>query len=477
MVQTATAPAPAAERRAREPFDVVVIGGGPGGYVAAIRAAQLGLRTACVERERVGGVCLNWGCIPSKALIRNAEVVSLVRDAATYGITIDNFELDYGVAVDRSRKVVERLVKGVEFLFKKNKIELFEGEASITPEKRVVVQPDGQELQARNIIIATGARALVLPGWTVDGKRVLSFREAIVAKELPKSIVVVGAGALGMEFAYVYHAYGVEVTIVELLPHLLPLEDEDVSQVVERAYRRAGIKYHTGARGEAPRVSESGVELQVTVEGKAQTIKAEQALLAAGFRANSEKLGLEALGVEVDRRGAIQVDDVMRTNVPGIYAIGDVTGKLMLAHVGQAMGVVAAEAIAGREPAPLKYVDMPRCTYCHPQVASMGLTERDAREQGHDVRVGKFPLSANGKALALNDAEGFVKIVADAKHGELLGVHMVGPEVTELAAELGLARFLEATTLEVGELVHAHPTLTEAVKEAALAARGEAIHI
>jgi dihydrolipoamide dehydrogenase len=478
MVQTATAPVPApAIQRAPEPYDVVVIGGGPGGYVAAIRAAQLGLRTACVEREHLGGVCLNWGCIPSKALIKNAEVIALVRDAKRFGIGIDSFTIDYGVAVDRSRQVVERLVSGIGLLFRKNKIDHIQGEATITPQRRVVVQPSGREITARNIIIATGARAAVLPGWTVDGKRVQTYREAIVEKELPKSLIIVGAGALGMEFAYVYAMYGVSVTIVEMLPHLLPLEDEEVSQAIERSYRRAGITFYTNARSEAPRITAHGVELPVTINGQTQTLEAERVLLGTGFRPNSQNLGLEQLGVALDKRGAIQIDDYMRTNVEGIYAIGDVTMKKPLAHVASHMGVIAAEVIAGRQPAPINYVDMPMCTYCHPQVASFGLTEQQAREQGYDVRVGRFPLQANGKALAIGDWDGFVKIVADAQHGEILGVHMIGPEVTELVSELSLARQLEATVLEVGELVNPHPTLSEAMKEAALAARGQAIHI
>ena len=457
-------------------YDLVVIGAGPGGYVAAIRAAQLGLKTVIVERDALGGVCLNWGCIPSKALLRNAEIVSYFNRAEEFGLKFENFSADFTAAIDRSRKVVDRNVRGVSYLLRKNEVEHITGEAVLKGNGVVEVSPDGQRLQARNIIIATGARPRSIPPLPVDGDKVITSKEAIVLEELPKSIVIVGGGAIGLEFAYLYRMYGVDVTIVELLPHLAPNEDEEISRQVERAFSRHRIKIMTGSR--VTGVSDTGNGLQVTVaKGEAEeNLEGDKVLVAIGVQPNSEKLELEALGVETDN-GNIQVDDHMATNVPGIRAIGDVTGKLALAHVASAQATIAVETIAGLEPQALDYSMMPRATYCQPQIASFGLTEAQAVEAGHDVKIGQFNLQANGKAMGMGETDGMIKLVVDSRYGEILGAHMVGPEVTELLGELSLTHLLEGTTLELGWLVHAHPTISEIIKEAALAAEGRAVHM
>ncbi len=462
-----------------QPYDVVVIGGGPGGYVAAIRAAQLDLKVALVEQAEIGGVCLNWGCIPTKALLRNAEVISLLGQGREFGFSLDGFEADYGAAVDRSRKVSERLVKGVSVLMRENEVEVVEGRGVLKAADTVEVALNGggtRTLTARNVILATGGRPRTIPGIEPDGDRVFTYREAIVLRELPASVVVVGAGPIGMEFAHVWQAYGAEVTVVEMLPRVVPLEDEEVSAVVARAFKRRKVKMLTSTRVEGVETTDGSVTVRVSSEKKGeQTLEAERVLLAIGVQPNSEDLGLEALGVELDR-GHVVVDEQMETNVPGLYAIGDVTGKLPLAHVASAQGIVAVEAIAGAEPRPLNYEALPRCTYCQPQVASFGLTEAKAREHGHSVQVGKFFFLANGKALGLGERDGFVKIVADEVSGEILGAHLVGPEVTELLPELVLARTWELTPDEIARAVHAHPTLSEAIMEAAHGVFGQAIH-
>ena len=458
-------------------YDLIVIGAGPGGYVAAIRAGQLGLKTAIVERDALGGVCLNWGCIPSKALLKNAEVVSYFNRAEEFGLKFDNFSADYSAAIDRSRKVVDRNVRGVTYLLRKNEIDHITGEATLKGNGVVEVAPEGQRLTAKNIIVATGARPRSIPPLPVDGDRVITSKEAIVLKELPQSIVIVGGGAIGLEFAYLYRMYGVDVTIVELLPRLAPNEDEEVSRQVERSFtRRHRVNVITGAG--VTGVAQDGEGLQVTVEkdGAPQTIACDKVLVAVGVQPNSENLGLESVGVAADR-GYIQVNDTMATSVPGIFAIGDVTGKLALAHVASAQANVAVESIAGLEPQPLDYAMMPRATYCQPQIASFGLTEEQAQEAGHDVNVGKFNMQANGKALGMGETDGMIKLVLDSRFGEILGAHLVGPEVTELLGELSLTRLLEGTTLELGWLVHAHPTISEVIKEAALAAEGRAVHM
>lgn len=460
-------------------YDVTVIGAGPGGYVAAIRAAQLGLKVAVVEKEHLGGVCLNWGCIPTKALLRNAEVISLLGEGKEFGFTVDGFQADFGAAVDRSRKVSERLVKGIDTLMRKNHIDVVMGEGVLRTAGEVDVSlSDGavRTLKTRNIIIATGGRARSIPGITPDGERIMTYREAIVLRDLPASVVVVGAGPIGMEFAHIWQTYGAEVTVVEMLPRVLPLEDEEVSAVVERAFKRRKVRLLTGTRVDGIETKADGVRVRISSEnGGEQVLEAERALIAIGIQSNVEYLGLDSLGVRVDR-GSIAVDEFMHTNVPGIYAIGDVTGKLALAHVASAQGIVAAEAIAAAETAPLDYEAMPRCTYCHPQIASFGLSEAQAAGRGHELKVGRFPFLANGKALALGERDGFAKIVADAVSGEILGAHLVGPEVTELLPELILARTWELTPDEVARSVHAHPTLSEALMEAAHDVFGSALH-
>ncbi len=460
-------------------YDVTIIGAGPGGYVAAIRAAQLGLRVALVEKEHLGGVCLNWGCIPTKALLRNAEVISLLRRGKEFGFTVTGFEADYGAAVDRSRKVAARLVKGVGALMRKNGVEVIEGTGILRSPNAVEVTLNAggtRTLHTRNVIVATGGRARTIPGVVPDGEVVLTYREAIVLRRVPRSVVIIGAGPIGMEFAHIWHTYGAEVTVVEMLPRALPLEDEEVSAEVERAFKRRKVRLLTSTRVQGVETTPSGVRVSVTGEKGEQVLEAGRALIAIGVRPNSENLGLEEIGVRVER-GYVVVDDHLRTDVPGVYAIGDVTGKLPLAHVASAQGIVAAETIAGAETVTLDYEAMPRCTYCQPQVASFGLTEAQAVERGHEVRVGRFPFRPNGKALALGEREGFIKIVADATSGEILGAHLVGPEVTELLPELVLARNAELTPEEVARSVHAHPTLSEVLMEAAHGVFGRSLHI
>jgi len=459
--------------------DVAIIGGGPGGYVAAIRAAQLGLRVALIEREHLGGVCLNWGCIPTKALLRNAEVITLLSQGKVFGFKLAGLEVDYGAAVDRSRKVSERLVKGVEALMRKNNVPVIAGTASLRSATAVEVALNGggtQTVEARNIILATGGRPRAIPNVPVDGSRVLTSREAIVLRELPRSAVIVGAGPIGMEFAQVWQSYGAEVTVVEMLPRALPLEDEETSAEVERAFKRRKVRLLTSTRVQGVQVTGEGVRVAVAGERGEQVLEAERALIAIGTAPNSEGLGLEAVGIRVER-GSVAVDEQMRTNVANVYAIGDLTGKLPLAHVASAQAIVAAEAIAGEKPRALDYEAMPRCTYCQPQVASFGLSERQAAERGHEVKVGRFPFRANGKALGLGEYDGFVKILADAASHEILGAHLVGPEVTELLPELVLARSWELTPEEIADSVHAHPTLGEALLEAAHGVFGRPIHL
>ena len=457
-------------------YDVVVVGAGPGGYVAAIRAAQLGLKTAVVERDELGGVCLNWGCIPSKALLKNAEILSLLRRSEEFGFYFDNLRVDYSKAVDRSRAVVQRNTRGVAFLLRKNKVDHIKGEASFRDSHTLEVAPDGRVIGAKNVILATGARARSIPPLPVDGELVMTSRHALELRELPASVVIVGAGATGVEFAYIYNSYGVDVTVVELLARVVPNEDEEISQELEDALTKEGIKCVTGSGVTGMTPTEGGSRLKIESSNGVREIDCEKVLVAVGVQANTEELALDRIDVGTDR-GFIQIDDNMATNVPGIYAIGDVTGKLLLAHVATAQGVMAAETIAGVETQRLDYVAMPRATYCLPQVASFGLTEQQARDQGYDVKIGKFPFQASGKAVAIAETAGMVKLVIDAKYGEILGAHLIGPEVTELLAELSMARMLEGTTTELGWMVHSHPSLSEVLKEAALAADGQAIHI
>ena len=458
-------------------YDVVVIGAGPGGYVAAIRAAQLGLSTAVIEDDNVGGVCLNWGCIPSKSLLRNAEVLELVKNAGEYGISVGDVTFDYGLAIDRSRQVVRRLTGGVGSLLRKNGVEHISGRGILQSANTIAIDGADRAISADNIIVATGARARHIPGIPVDGETVLTSREAIVLREVPKRVVIVGGGAIGVEFADIYHSYGAEVMIIEMLPRLVPLEDEEISQQLERVFRRRGIGFKTGAMVGGVAVSEGTAAVTVTdADGSVSEIECDKVLVAIGVQGNTEDIGLEVAGVNTER-GYITVDDEMRTNVPGVFAIGDVTGKLPLAHVASAQGVIAAEVIAGMNPMPLDYSLMPRATYCRPQIASFGLTEQQAIDAGYSFKVGRFPMAASGKALAMGEPNGMVKLVVDSEVGELLGAHIIGPEATELLGEVGLSRLLEGTTTELGWLVHPHPTISETIKEAALAVEGEAIHI
>jgi dihydrolipoamide dehydrogenase len=460
-------------------YDVTIIGAGPGGYVAAVRAAQLGLSVAVVEQEHLGGVCLNWGCVPTKALLRNAEVISLLDRGREFGFSVSNVQVDFGTAVDRSRKISERLVKGVDFLMRKNDVDVIAGRAILKTTKTVEVElGEGgtRTIETDNVIIATGGRARTIPGIEADGERVMTYRSAVVLRELPESAVIVGAGPIGMEFAHVWSSYGTEVTVVEMLPHVVPLEDEAVSKEVERAFKRRRVRIMTSTRVQDIENTADGVRLTVVAEdGDADVLEAERTLIAIGVRPNSENIGLEDVGVETERSNIV-VDDHMRTNVLGVYAIGDVTGKMALAHVASAQGILAVETLAGKETRPLDYDAVPRCTYCQPQVASLGITEAEARERGYDVEVGEFPFRPNGKALALGEREGFVKIVADTTTGEILGASLVGPEVTELLPELVLARTWELTPEEIARTVHAHPTLSEALMEAAHGVFGDPIH-
>ncbi len=462
-------------------FDVVVLGAGPGGYTAAVRATQLGMTAAVVEERYWGGVCLNVGCIPSKALLRNAELVHiLTQQAKTFGITVDGtITLDYGEAFRRSRKVADGRVKGVHYLMKKNKIKQYDGRGTFTdPHTMQVALSDGgsETVTFEHCIIAAGASTKLLPGTSLSD-RVVTYEEQILADELPERIIIAGAGAIGVEFAYVLHNFGVKVTIVEFLDRLVPLEDEEVSAELGKRYKRLGIEVRTGTRVES--IDESGDAVRVTVSsgGKQETLEADKVLQAIGFQPRVEGYGLEQTGVRLTERGAIEIDGRCRTNVPHIFAIGDVTAKLMLAHAAESMGVVAAETIADAETMELDYVMIPRATYCQPQVASFGWTEAQARERGFDVRVSKFPFTANGKAHGLGETAGFVKILSDGTHGELLGAHLIGPEVTELLPELTLAQQWDLTVHEVARNVHAHPTLGEAVKEAVHGLAGHMINM
>jgi dihydrolipoamide dehydrogenase len=457
-------------------YDLAVIGSGPGGYVAAIRAGQLGLKTAIIEKESLGGVCLNWGCIPSKALLKNAEILSYINRADEFGLKFDNFHADYSVAVARSRKVVDRNVKGVDFLLKKNKVDQFQGTGKLAGPGKVEVAPDGTIIDAKNIILATGSRPRSIPPLPIDGERVITSRESIVLSDLPSSIVIVGGGAIGVEFAYIYRMYGVDVTIVELLPRLVPNEDEDISAQLERSFKKQRINVLTGAGVTGVQTRPDGVTVSIDQDGTAQSLECDKVLVAIGVQPNVEGLGLEQLSIATENFGIV-VDDRFSTNVPGVYAIGDVTGKMPLAHVASAQAVSAVEQITGLETQPLDYTYMPRATYCQPQIASFGLTEAQAREQGHEVTVGTFNVMANGKALAMGETDGLVKLVVDARYGELLGGHMIGPEVTELLGELSMTRMLEGTTLELGWAVHPHPSISEMLKEAALSAQGRALHM
>ena len=455
-------------------YDVIVLGSGPGGYVTAIRASQLGLKTAVIEKESLGGVCLNWGCIPTKALLKSAQVFEYLKHAGDYGLQVKDYDKDFDAVVNRSRNVAEGMSKGVQFLMKKNKIDVISGYGKIKPGKKVDV--DGKEFSADHIIIATGARSRELPSLPQDGKKVIGYRKAMTLEKQPKKLIIVGSGAIGVEFAYFYNAMGTEVTVVEYMPRIVPVEDEDVSKQLERSFKKSGIKIMTSTEVTAVDTSGEGVKATVKTKKGEETLEADVVLSAVGIKTNIENIGLEDVGIVTDR-DKILVNDFYQTNMPGYYAIGDVTPGPALAHVASAEGILCVEKIAGHHIEALDYGNIPGCTYCSPEVASVGLTEAQAKEQGLDVKVGKFPFSASGKASAGGNTEGFVKVIFDAKYGEWLGCHMIGAGVTDMIAEAVLGRKLETTGHEVLKTVHPHPTMSEAVMEAVADAYDEVIHI
>jgi dihydrolipoamide dehydrogenase len=464
-----------------ERFDLIIIGSGPGGYVAAIRAAQLGLNVACVEDQDLGGVCLNIGCIPTKALLTSAFLVNEMKDGEKHGIVAKDVTFDLGPAQERSRRVVKQMTGGVAHLFKKNKITHLSGFGRLKGPGKVEVEGgEGNKsvYEADHVIIATGSRPRDLPVLKIDEDRVWSSTGALMRQEAPGSLFIVGAGAIGMEFADVYASYGTKVTMVEALDRILPLEDAEISKFMERTYKKRGVDIHTGARFEKADVGDSGVKVTFSdAKGESHTLEVDYVLSAVGRVANSEDLGLDSAGVKVDERGFIVVDEHMKTNVPGVYAIGDVAGQQLLAHKASHEGIVCVEHIAGQGHGTVDYSNVPNCTYCNPEVASVGLTEEQAKEQGYDVEVGKFPWVGNGRAVAAGHTDGFLKLVRDKKYSEILGAHIVGPHATELIAEFVVGRHLESTVEELEKAIHPHPTLSEAVAEGALAALGRPIHI
>jgi dihydrolipoamide dehydrogenase len=462
-----------------ENYDVVVIGSGPGGYVAAIRASQLGLKTAIVERDALGGICLNWGCIPTKALLRSAEIYETMQHLGDYGLKAEKITYDAEAVVKRSRDVAAQLSSGVTFLMKKNKIDVIEGTGRLAGEGKIAVEgKDGKsrDISAKNIILATGARARVIEGLEPDGKTVWSYREAMVPKAIPKSLIVVGSGAIGIEFASFYRAFGAEVTVVEVLDRILPAEDEDISKEAARAFKKRGIRILTGARIDKTDISAKGAKMEVRIGDKNEVLEAEKIISAVGIVGNVENLGLEEAGIRIEKTHVV-VNEWLETGVKNVYAIGDLVGPPWLAHKASHEGVLAAERIAGvKNLHPLDTRRIPGCTYSTPQIASVGLTEAKAKEQGHEVNVGRFPFKANGKAIALGETGGFVKTIFDAKTGELLGAHMIGPEVTELVQGYGIAMTLETTEAELMQAIFPHPTLSEAMHEAVLDAYGRVLH-
>lgn len=460
-------------------YDIIVIGSGPGGYVTAIRASQLGFKVAVIERENLGGICLNWGCIPTKALLKSAQVFKYINHAEDFGLNKpDNISFDFPNVVQRSRNVANKMSKGVEFLMKKNKIDVITGEAKVKPGKKVVVsQEDGTtEYAADHIVIATGARSRVLLNLPQDGKKVIGYRQALALPEFPKSMIVVGSGAIGVEFAYFYATMGTDVTLVEYMPNIVPVEDKDISRELEKSFKKVGIKVMTNSSVESVDTSGEQVKAQVKTKNGEETLEAEIVLSAVGITPNIENIGLEDVGIVTDR-GRILVNDYYETNIPGYYAIGDVIPTQALAHVASAEGITCVEKIAGMHVESIDYNNIPGCTYCLPEIASVGYTEEKAKEAGYEIKVGKFPFSANGKATANGDNAGFIKVIFDAKYGEWLGCHMVGVGVTEMIAEAVAARKLETTGHEILKSIHPHPTLSEAVMEAVAAAYDEVIHI
>lgn len=460
--------------------DVVVIGSGPGGYVSAIRSAQLGLKTICVEKENLGGVCLNWGCIPTKALLKNAEYMNFLKHSDDFGIKVKDFEVDFSKVVKRSRDVASRMSNGIGFLFKKYNVQLVKGKGFIKNPTLVAVENNGEktdEIKCKNIIIATGARPRMIPGINVDHKVIITSKEAMVPNKVPESIIIMGAGAIGIEFAYFYNAFGSKVTILEMMDRILPVEDAEISNELARHYKKYGIEILTGAKVLSAQVVNGKAEVKVQKsDGSEATFTAEVALNAIGIQPNLENIGLESLGIELNR-GYIKVDKNMRTNIPTIFAIGDIAGPPWLAHKASAEGILAAETIAGMKTHPIDYNNIPGCTYCQPQVASVGYTEAKAKELGYNIKVGKFPFTASGKAHGIGEAKGFAKIIFDEKYGEILGAHLIGPDVTEMIAEIVVARTLEATGPTIFKSIHPHPTISEGLMEASAQAWGEAVNI
>ncbi len=459
-------------------YDLIVIGSGPGGYVAAIRASQLGMKTGVVERAELGGICLNWGCIPTKALLKSANVFEYIQHAKDYGIEVKDASVDFPGMIKRSREVAGAMSKGIQFLFKKNKIDVLKGFGKLQPGKKVEVDDDGKKTvyQADHIIVATGARAKELPAMPIDGKKIIGYRQAMTLAERPKKMVVVGSGAIGVEFAYFYNTIGTEVTIVEFMPNIVPVEDEEVSKQLARSFKKAGINIMTSAEVTAVDTKGKGCKVTVKTKKGEEVINCDIVLSAVGVTTNLEGIGLEEVGVATDK-GKVLVDDYYRTNIPDIYAIGDIVHGPALAHVASAEGICCVEKIAGLEPEPIDYNNIPGCTYCSPEIASVGYTEKAAREAGYEIKVGKFPFTASGKAKAAGAPEGFVKVIFDAKYGEWLGAHMIGANVTEMIAEVVAARKLETTGHEIIKSVHPHPTMSEAVMEATAAAYDEVIHL
>ena len=460
-------------------YDIIVLGSGPGGYVTAIRASQLGFKVAVIEKENLGGVCLNWGCIPTKALLKSAQVFDYLKHASDYGLTVSSFDKDFNAVVARSRNVADGMSKGVQFLMKKNKIDVIEGYGTLKPGKKVDVKAaDGKttEYSADHIIIATGARSRELPNLPQDGKKVIGYRQAMTLPSQPKSMIIVGSGAIGVEFAHFYNSMGTDVTIVEFMPNIVPVEDEDISKQMERSMKKAGVKIMTSSSVERIDTSGAGVKAYVKTAKGEEVLEADMLLSAVGIKTNIENIGLEAVGIATDK-DKILVNAYNQTNVPGYYAIGDVTPGQALAHVASAEGINCVEKIAGMHVDPIDYGNIPGCTYATPEIASVGLTEKQAKEKGYEVKIGKFPFSASGKAKASGASDGFVKVIFDAKYGEWLGCHMIGAGVTDMIAEAVVARKLETTGHEILKAIHPHPTMSEAVMEAVADAYGEVIHL
>ena len=457
-------------------FDVLIIGSGPGGYVAAIRSGQLGLKTALIEKSELGGVCLNWGCIPSKSLLRSAEILNLIKESNEHGIYVSDLKTDFGQAVNRSRKIVKKLTDGIGFLLKKNNVELISGNCRITAQNQVEILETNQKISSKNILIATGAKFKDIPNLPIDEEIILNSKNALGIQKSPKKAVIIGAGATGVEFSYMWNAFGTHVTLVELQNQILPLEDAEISKQLSRSLTKQGIRIKTQTKVEEVTKTNSGAILELNSNGNISEIETDIVLVAVGMEGNVKDIGLEEVGISIDKN-FVAIDENMMTNLEGVYAIGDVTGKTLLAHVASAQGIHAIEHIAGQSPEPIRYELMPRAIYSNPQVASFGLTEQQAIDQGSTVKVGKFPLSASGKAMALGHNEGMIKIVSESESGVILGAHMVGPEVTELLGELGIATMLESTEEELAMTVHPHPTISESIVEAALSMNNKAIHM